>query len=55
VTGPIWGSAVFEYPHAVVDRVLPAAGRVLPPNWALQVPSHFVDVLQNAVPATRPT
>ncbi|WP_211771511.1 ribulokinase [Kutzneria sp. CA-103260] len=45
------GSAVFEYPHAVVEQTLPATGRVLPPDWALQVPSDYVDVLRNAVPA----
>lgn len=45
------GSAVFEYPHAVIDRTFPATGAALPPNWALQVPSDYVDVLKNAVPA----
>ena len=45
------GSAVHEYPHAVIDRVLPAGGVALPPNWALQVPSDYVDVLRHAVPA----
>jgi L-ribulokinase len=45
------GSAVFEYPHAVVERTLPATGRPLPPDWALQVPSDYVGVLRNAVPA----
>ncbi len=44
-------SAVHEYTHAVIDRVLPAGGVVLPPNWALQVPSDYVDVLRHAVPA----
>lgn len=45
------GSAVFEYPHAVVDRTLPGTGEVLPPDWALQVPQDYVDVLRHAVPA----
>jgi L-ribulokinase len=44
------GSAVHEYRHGVVDRTLPATGRQLPPEWALQVPSDYVDVLRNAVP-----
>jgi len=44
------GSAVFEYPHAVVEQTLPATGRTLPPDWALQVPSDYVDVLRHAVP-----
>jgi L-ribulokinase len=45
------GSAVHEYRHGVVDRVLPATGRSLPPDWALQVPADYVDVLRCAVPA----
>lgn len=44
------GGAVFEYPHGVVDRTLPGTGRVLPPDWALQVPSDYIDVLCAAVP-----
>ncbi len=45
------GSAVFEYPHGVLDETLPATGRALPPDWALQVPSDYVGVLRTAVPA----
>jgi L-ribulokinase len=52
------GSSVHEYPHAVMDGSLtcgPAAmsGRpvALPVNWALQVPSDYVEVLKQAVPA----
>ncbi|MGK3209164.1 ribulokinase [Amycolatopsis sp. MEPSY49] len=45
------GSAVFEYPHGVLDETLPATGRALPPDWALQVPADYVGVLRNAVPA----
>ncbi|MFJ1759130.1 ribulokinase [Amycolatopsis sp. NPDC088138] len=45
------GSAVTEYRHGVVDRALPATGRALPPEWALQVPADYVDVLRTAVPA----
>ncbi|NJC21013.1 L-ribulokinase [Arthrobacter pigmenti] len=44
------GSAVFDYPHAVMDNTLAATGEKLPPEWALQVPSDYVDVLRNAVP-----
>ena len=44
------GSAVFEYPHAVISDALPSNGAALPPDWALQVPSDYVDVLKNAVP-----
>jgi len=44
------GSAVHDYRHGVVDRVLPSTGEPLPPEWALQVPSDYVDVLRIAVP-----
>lgn len=45
------GSAVHPYPHAVVDEVLPGTGAALPPDWALQVPEDYRDVLRVAVPA----
>jgi L-ribulokinase len=45
------GTAVTEYAHAVVSERLPSGGPVLPPDWALQVPSDYVDVLRTAVPA----
>ena len=44
------GSAVHEYGHGVVEDVLPGTGRRLPPDWALQVPSDYLDVLRTAVP-----
>src|ERR1044072_289787 len=43
-------TAQHEYPHAVLDRELPDGTR-LPPDWALQMPSDYVDVLRHAVPA----
>jgi len=43
------GAAVHPYSHAVLDRALPT-GEPLPPEWALQVPSDYVDVLKIAVP-----
>src|SRR5690348_17810343 len=43
------GSAVHAYAHGVVDREL--RGAALPPDWALQVPSDYIDVLKHAVPA----
>ncbi len=45
------GGAVHAYPHGVIDRVLPATGQPLPPDWALQDPADWVEVLQRAVPA----
>jgi len=44
-------SAVHEYKHAVLEDLLPKSGRKLPPDWALQVPSDYVDVLKITVPA----
>src|SRR5665648_943141 len=51
------GSAVHEYPHAVMGHALTAgpsaeAGRAipLPSDWALQVPADYVEVLRTAVP-----
>ena len=44
------GTATHDYPHGVLDRILPD-GTELPPEWALQVAADYVDVLRNAVPA----
>jgi L-ribulokinase len=44
------GSAVHEYPHAVIDRELPVSGKRLPPQWALQDPEDWLEVLREAVP-----
>jgi L-ribulokinase len=50
------GSAVHPYRHAVLERSVPASltGTVdvaLEPDWALQVPQDYREVLQVAVPA----
>jgi len=44
------GTAEHAYRHAVLDRELPDGTRLLP-DWALQVPSDYIDVLRHAVPA----
>jgi L-ribulokinase len=44
------GTAVHEYRHGVLESALPS-GRRLPPDWALQHPHDYVDVLKSAVPA----
>jgi L-ribulokinase len=49
--GEEMGSAVHEYPHAVMERTLASSGAELPPQWALQDPSDYVEALQQAVPA----
>ncbi|GAB3267056.1 ribulokinase [Nocardioides dilutus] len=43
------GAATHDYPHAVLDQALPS-GRRLGPDWALQVPDDYRDVLRHAVP-----
>jgi L-ribulokinase len=45
------GSAVHAYPHGVIDTVLPATGAPLGPQWALQDPEDYLEVLREAVPA----
>lgn len=52
--GEEMGSAVHAYRHGVLERTLDvgeACGVTLPPDWALQVPHDYVEVLQVAVPA----
>jgi L-ribulokinase len=44
------GTSVHEYRHGVLETALPS-GRRLPPDWALQHPEDYLDVLRNAVPA----
>jgi len=43
-------AATHDYQHGVLDRTLPD-GTPLGPDWALQVPADYVDVLRHAVPA----
>ncbi|CAN5443385.1 ribulokinase [soil metagenome] len=45
------GTGTHDYPHAVMDTVLASNGALLPPDWALQVPGDYVEVLRIAVPA----
>jgi L-ribulokinase len=45
------GTAVHEYRHGVIETELPATGAALPPDWALQDPDDYRDVLRHAVPA----
>jgi L-ribulokinase len=44
------GAATLEYPHGVLDRALPDSSVTLPPEWALQVPDDYREVLRRAVP-----
>jgi L-ribulokinase len=45
------GSAVHEYANGVIEGALPATGAQLPPQWALQDPEDWLEVLRRAVPA----
>lgn len=45
------GSAVFEYPNAVMDTILNATGKKLGPDWALQNATDYVEVIKHTVPA----
>jgi len=45
------GSAVCDFPNAVIERTLPATGERLAPFWALQDPDDYREVLRTAVPA----
>ena len=47
--GRVIASASFDYPHAVMDRQLPC-GTPLPPDYALQHPQDYLDVLDRTLP-----
>lgn len=42
---------VTPYPHGVIDEVLPESNILLEPDWALQHPSDYIEVLATSVPA----
>jgi L-ribulokinase len=44
------GTAVRPYTHGVMDQTLAHSGAELPPDWALQDPADYVEVLRDAVP-----
>lgn len=48
--GAEMGTAVHVYRHGVIDGELPGTGKALPPDWALQHPEDWRDVLRTAVP-----
>ncbi|MDT3767066.1 ribulokinase [Gleimia hominis] len=46
------GTAVMDYPHGVMDSTLTAGdNRTLPPEFALQVPADYLEVLAQIIPA----
>jgi L-ribulokinase len=42
---------VTPYPHNVIDEKLPVSGKKLEPDWALQHPADYIEVLKRSVPA----
>ncbi|AGC68603.1 ribulokinase AraB [Thermoclostridium stercorarium subsp. stercorarium DSM 8532] len=50
-TGNEIATAVKEYPHGVMDEYLPYGNVRLEPDWALQHPQDYLDVLAETIPA----
>ncbi|MGH2388884.1 MAG: ribulokinase, partial [Chloroflexota bacterium] len=44
-------TAVHVYKNGVIDRHLPAGGKPLPPDWALQDPNDYLEALRITIPA----
>ncbi len=44
-------AAVHPYGNGVIDQHLPGSDRPLPPDWALQDPMDYVEVVRQTVPA----
>lgn len=49
-TGAEIATHVTPYPHGVIDETLPVSGRKLGPDWALQHPDDYMEVLRRSVP-----
>ncbi len=43
-------TAVLPYPHVVIDTELPGTGEKLPPDWALQHPGDWLQVMETVIP-----
>ncbi len=50
-TGREVAGAVSEYRHGFIEDTLPATGEKLPPDWTLQDPQDYLDVLAEVIPA----
>lgn len=44
-------TAVYPYKNGVIDEHLPGCSKPLPPDWALQDPHDYLDVLRVTIPA----
>lgn len=42
--------SVVPYTHGVIDSILPETSIKLPPDWALQHPADYVEVLERGIP-----
>jgi L-ribulokinase len=51
--GTLSGRAVHPYEHSVVERIPPATGEQVPPDWALEMPSDGRIAGAGPVPAGR--
>ncbi len=49
-TGAEVATLVRPYPNGVIDEKLPRSGIELPPDWALQDPADYLEVLKQIVP-----
>ena len=50
-TGDIIATAVKEYTHGVMDEYLPDGKTRLGPDWALEHPADYLEVLKETIPA----
>lgn len=50
-TGEELAVSVFNYPHGVMDEILSEGKIKLKPDWALQHPQDYLDVLANTIPS----
>lgn len=50
-TGEELATAVKVYPHGVMDECLPDGKTKLAPDWALEHPMDYIDVLKETIPA----
>lgn len=49
-TGEEMGEAVYNYPNGFIEDALPSTGEKLPPDWTLQEPQDYLDVLGVVIP-----
>jgi len=49
--GEIIATAVHPYANGVIDEVLPGTEIRLPPDWALQDPNDYLEVVKRTIPA----